>query len=418
MAERSVKRKYDNDKDEIGKARRRESYESRLSEAAEERSWREASGAVVGLLPQRRIDDGFSVSDTFVANIIPFDATKTVLYLEQQMAAANVVGFSYAIVRFGQLVVAGGEGWARAPWEKEQAGVAMTEMKRMTIASISKPITAVATMHLIANNDLTVDDPFYPLISSSFPNAGPGVDQITLRQLLTHTSGLDFNCCLVDEEDPAHVCYGCSELEELLAQGSNGANYCYRNPNFCLLRQVIEHVSGQDYNDYVQTNVLNPMTITSMTCEPDSDNPTLYYTAAYQALGYLWDGYSDTCSAYGWYASAIDLAKFLAHVRYHTVLSSSTTYQMLNEGLGWRRYYGTRGTYYGHGGDWINSLAPLPPGSLDSFTSAPLPQPSRRGFNGVIMHFPDGVDAVLLINTRGAFNDTVILRNSYEAAYE
>lgn len=393
---------------------RREAYESHLSEEVEDAAYREARGAIRGLIPQRQIYSGFSAINTLVADVIPFDAAKMVASLKEQMTEANVVGFSYAIVRVGQLVTAGGEGWARAPWESQQASVPMTETKRMTIASISKPITAVATMHLIENSDLSVDDPFYPLISESFPDVHPSVETMTIRQLLTHKTGLDYNCKL-DKDDPDRVCYGCGELEELLAQGSEGVFYYYRNAHFCLLRQVIEHVTGQGYVAYVQANVLNPMTITNMSCGPDADQPTLYYSTYYQPEGYLWGGYASSCSAYGWYASAINLAKFLAFVRYNQVLSQSTTNQMLTEGLGWQKYYGSRGTYYGHGGDWIAPGLPQSDPDLGSFA---IETPPKRGFTGAIMHFPDLVDAVLLVNTRGHFNSRQVLKKAYEAAYE
>jgi CubicO group peptidase (beta-lactamase class C family) len=138
------------------------------------------------------------------------------------------------------------------------------------------------------------------------------------------------------------------------------------------------------------------MTIADMSCKPDVNNPTLYYNTS-KTLGYSWGDYSKTCSAYGWSASAIDLAKFLAYVRFHKVLSKPTTDQMLREGLGWQKTNGTRGTYYQHGGDWIG--------------------PEKKGFTGVIMHFSDNIDAVLLVNTRGDFNKTILLKNAYEAAF-
>ncbi|MBD2741480.1 serine hydrolase domain-containing protein [Coleofasciculus sp. FACHB-1120] len=363
-----------------------------LSQQAEEKDHQEASR----LQPTRAGVSGQTQqpSGRIVSNAKAFDPAKMESYLKQELTKKGAVGFSYAIVQSGQLVKSGAQGWARAPWEgkplnpdpnaQKQPSVGLTATKRMTVASISKPITAVAVMKLVEQKKLSLDDKFYPLIKNKFPVAGKGVENVTIRQLLTHTSGLKAGV-------------GCGNLPGLLSQGTSGNPYDYENSNFCLLREVIEKVSGQNYVSYVQTEILSKMTIANMSCQPDVNNPTLYYNTS-KTPGKLWGDYSDSCSAFGWYASATDLAKFLAYIRYHKVLSKPTTEQMLSEGLGWKKTSGTRGTYYQHGGDWIAS--------------------EKKGFTGVIMHFPDGIDAVVLVNTRGDFNKTTVMKNAYEAAFK
>ena len=352
-----------------------------LSQQAEERDHQQTNRVQqtgVGVQGQAQQQFGRVNSDRQA-----FDPKKMESYLKQELTKKGAVGFSYAIVQSGQLVKSGAQGWARAPWEAKQPNIALTATKRMTVASISKPITAVAVMKLVEQKKLSLDDKFYPLIKDKFPKAGKGVEKVTIRQLLTHKSGLN----------PS---FGCDDLAGLLSQGASGNSYQYKNSNFCLLREVIEKVSGQNYVNYVQSQILSKMTIADMSCKPDVNNPTLYYNTS-KTLGYSWGDYSKTCSAYGWSASAIDLAKFLAYVRFHKVLSKPTTDQMLRDGLGWQKTMGTRGTYYQHGGDWIG--------------------PEKKGFTGVIMHFPDNIDAVLLVNTRGDFNKTTLLKNAYEAAF-
>ena len=362
-----------------------------LSQQAEERDHQEAN-----LVQQTRVRVQGQTQQQFdrvISNVKAFDPTKMESYLKEELTKQGAVGFSYAIVRSGQLVKSGAQGWARAPWEGKrlnpdpnalkQPSVPLTATKRMTVASISKPITAVAVMKLVEQKKLSLDDKFYLLIKDKFPQAGKGVENVTIRQLLTHKSGLKPGI-------------GCGDLPGLLSQGASGNSFKYENSNFCLLREVIEKVSGQHYVNYVQSQILSKMTIADMSCKPDVNNPTLYYNTT-KTLGYLWGDYSKTCSAFGWSASAIDMGKFLAYIRYHKVLSKPTTDQMLSEELGWQKTIGTRGTYYQHGGDWIAS--------------------EKKGFTGVIMHFPDNIDAVLLVNTRGNFNKTTLLINAYEAAF-
>lgn len=362
-----------------------------LSQQAEEKEEQED----ISLQPTRVGMFGqFQYSERLVPDGKTFDSQKMKSYLKRELTAKGVVGFSYAIVRSGQLIESGAQGWARAPWEGKplnpdqnalkQPSVPLTATTRMTVASISKPITAVAIMKLVEQKKLSLDNKLYPLIQNKFPKAGKGVDKVTIRQLLTHTSGLKPGV-------------GCADLPGLLSQPTSGNSYDYENSNFCLLREVVEKVTGQNYVNYVQSEILSKMTISNMSCKPDVNNPTLYYNTD-QTIGKLWGDYSSSCSAFGWYASATDLAKFLAYVRYYKVLSKSTTTQMLSEGLGWKKTVGTRGTYYQHGGDWIAS--------------------QNRGFTGVIMNFPDNIDAVILVNTRSDFNKLTLLKNAYESAFK
>lgn len=368
-----------------------EAQHMELSQQAEERDHQEANR--VQQTPVRAQGQTQQQFDRVTSDVKAFDPKKMESYLKEELIKQGAVGFSYAIVQSGQLVKSGAQGWARAPWEGKplnpdpnalkQPSVPLTATKRMTVASISKPITAVAVMKLVEQKKLSLDDKFYPLIKDKFPKAGKSVENVTIRQLLTHKSGLKPGI-------------GCGDLPGLLSQGASGNSYDYENSNFCLLREVIEKISGQNYVNYVQSQILSKMTISDMSCKPDVNNPTLYYNTS-KTPGYLWGDYSKTCSAFGWYASAIDIAKFLAHIRYHKVLSKTTTDQMLSEGLGWQKTTGTRGTYYQHGGDWIGT--------------------EKKGFTGVIINFPGKIDAVVLVNTRSDFNKTTLLKNAYEAAF-
>jgi len=112
-------------------------------------------------------------------------------------------------------------------------------------------------------------------------------------------------------------------------------------------------------------------------------------------------------SGAGWYASAINLAQFLANVRFNTVLTAASTNQMQNAScpdasgycLGWIRTDGPIGIHHWHNGDWIDSNPCDTPGSLDDVVFQP--SDCNRGYNGTIMQFPLGIDGALLVDTRG-----------------
>lgn len=302
----------------------------------------------------------------------------------------NAVGYSFAIAENGEIITAGGFGHARGTWESTDPGVAMTGSKRSHIASISKPITAVALMNLLESNmNVNLDTPFTDIIGDKFANIGAGVQNVTLRNLLQHRSGMqEWGSC-----GPTFS----TSMAQLVAMplvGTPGVTSKYSNGNFCLLRMVIEDLSGTNYVTYVRNTILAPMGISAMTCAPDASKPTLYYkhNVVNQAGAFWSDDYSDECSAYGWYASAADLARFLIGVRQNTVLGATTTNTMLSNSLGWFGTNTVDGTARGHNGAWYTG--------------------DRRGYNGSILRLPNGMDAVLLINTNGILDDSTNLFNT------
>jgi CubicO group peptidase (beta-lactamase class C family) len=291
----------------------------------------------------------------------------------------HAVGYSFAVAQGGQISSAGGFGYARAPWEASGGSLSMTGTKRSHLASISKPITATALMNLLeVNPAYNLDTPFMNILGVEFGSPAAGMSQVTLRNLLQHKSGMkEWGYCGPDLH---------TSLQQLISTpmtGTAGVTSQYSNGNYCLLRRVVEKLSGTDYVTYVRDNVFAPMGITDMSCTPDAVNPMLYYKLDTTSdPGFLWtDDYAGHCGAYGWYGSSTDLAKFLLGLRANTVLSAATFNTMTSQNLGLWAAGTVSGTGYHHNGAWITG--------------------DGRGFNGAIIHLPDATDAVVLINTNG-----------------
>ena len=137
------------------------------------------------------------------------------------------------------------------------------------LASLSKPITAVAIMMLVDEGKLTLDDPlprYLPefarlrLADGTQPAAA-----ITLRQLLTHTSGL-----LADARDLAAFAEAWRQRSTLAAQmpvyaqwplaSAPGTRFAYSAfMGFDVLARVVEVVSGQSYERFLQTRLFAPL---------------------------------------------------------------------------------------------------------------------------------------------------------------
>ncbi|MCX5970451.1 MAG: serine hydrolase, partial [Coprothermobacterota bacterium] len=170
-------------------------------------------------------------------------------------------------------------GWVQA------AGVAdlateepMRPEMRVRIASITKSFTAITLLRLVDQGKLGLDDPV-----ANYLDFVPGGDQITVRMLLNHTSGI-FDCG-VDEtfakvllSDPLRHWTPREMVELAFAHPpdfSPGSGYGYSNTNYLLLGMIIEKVSGESYESQVQKQVLEPLALrtTSFPSGPDLPAP-------------------------------------------------------------------------------------------------------------------------------------------------
>ncbi|MBS1859366.1 MAG: beta-lactamase family protein, partial [Acidobacteria bacterium] len=129
----------------------------------------------------------FAQTGTPVPALSSFDAMITAA-----MAKYNVTGAALAVTHNGRLVLARGYGFA-----DQENKIAVQPDSRFRIASLSKLITAVTVMHLVEQGKLSLDQPAFALLPDLQPPAGATVDprlaSITIRQLLTHSSGLHDN---------------------------------------------------------------------------------------------------------------------------------------------------------------------------------------------------------------------------------
>jgi CubicO group peptidase (beta-lactamase class C family) len=130
---------------------------------------------------------------------------------------------------------------------------------------VTKQFTAAAIMQLVEDGQLSLDDPairFFPDLPVSASAAAQGV---TIRHLLTHTSGLP---------DPLGWKFRDFEIDQAIPDGddqvdlagvfgqpvaSPGARWSYNNTGFWILGHIVETVSGENYGSYLQTHFFQPL---------------------------------------------------------------------------------------------------------------------------------------------------------------
>ncbi len=152
----------------------------------------------------------------------------------------NIPALAVAIIENGKEVFVGGYG-------VDNNGSPITKNSLFRVASITKLFTAQARMQLIEQGKIALNDPVNKYLTLT-------PDDITIIDLLTHTSGLKDVIKPVDD-------YRIFEtyLNDSMAKNKEGKNqdFKYADLNFNLLGKVIEVASGIKYFDYIQQNILN-----------------------------------------------------------------------------------------------------------------------------------------------------------------
>jgi len=279
-------------------------------------------------------------------------------------AAAGRAGFSgeVAVARHGRIVLA--QGFGRADRARRRHPTLDTAFN---LASMGKMFTGVAAAQLVQAGRLRFGD----RVGKYLPHLPARMRSITIAQLLDHTSGLgDFF------GDPGYerLLPGLTSLSAYVPlvtrerlQFKPGTRWSYSNSGFLLVGLVIEKVSGERYDQYVERHIWKPAGMTHTGCYKRSRLP------AFVAIGYEEGGVANTStlppvgtSAGGCYSSARDLLAFARALEGGTLVNRGltkviTTSKVRAPGGGYGFGFGTR-----NGGTiWHNGGSPGAAGELD-----------------------------------------------------
>jgi CubicO group peptidase (beta-lactamase class C family) len=297
----------------------------------------------------------------------------------------TVGGYAFLARSNGEIVVSRVGGYARMPYEKLGGGMRWTALTPMQVASVSKAITGTALVKLWEekHKSFSFDEPFWPFVKDSFPKATEQSRHITLRQLLTHKSGL------LQFESIYHPIKDAADALASATNGVPGLKSQYNNLNYYLLRLVIERISGEHYTQYVLDHVLRPCGAVNMTTRPEDPLPLLCYvsTGATNLPGNAMPDFSSSAGAFGWYGSSLDLSAFVYGASSGKLLSKESAEMMFHDGFGWSEFKsGNRVVGYGHDGGW-------------SWFWVDTQLRTGGHASSYAVHFIDGVDAVVLVNS-------------------
>ena len=292
-------------------------------------------------------------------------------FIKAEMRRQQIPGVSLAVVRNGKIALLKSYGLSNVEHE--------VPVKPETVfqsGSIGKQFTATAVMIPVEEGKLSLDDK----ISKYFTDIPESWKSITVRHLLTHTSGMaeyppdfDLRRDLTEDEYLAAI-------KSVPLAYATGAKWDYSNHGYVTLGILIRKVTGKFYGDFLAERVFKPfgMTTARVISEPDivQNRAAGYRLVDGKLKNQEWVSPSTNTTADGsLYFTILDLAKWDAALYTDKPLKQSSLAQMWTPveldtgkakayGFGWHtdRIHGRRVTF--HGGAW-------------------------QGFKSFIVRFPD-----------------------------
>jgi N-acyl-D-amino-acid deacylase len=347
--------------------------------------------------------------------------------LQQFIQKHRLPGASLAVTSNGRVVYARGYGYADIAAKKR-----VEPNSLFRIASISKPITAVAILQLVEQGKLdlqekVIDTLDYQRDIAALAEFDERLKDITIEHLLEHRGGWDrdksFDAMfqsvrfanLAGVPPPADQA---TIIKVMLSQKLDfdpGERYAYSNFGYCLLGRVIERRSGQAYEAYVKEHVLGPLGITTMKLGSTqlagrAENEVRYYHAGTgksvfasdldQTVPWPYGAWNLEAmdSHGGWLASATDLAKFAAafdEPDHCLILNRASIERMYQRPPGLAGYTADgkeKPTYYSLG--WSNQQVDQ---GLNHSHTGSLP-----GTATILFRRYDGNNFVVLLNSRAS----------------
>ena len=292
-------------------------------------------------------------------------------YVKAEMRLQQIPGLSLAVVRNGKIALVKSYGFSNVEHQ--------IPVKPETVfqsGSIAKQFTAAALMILVEEGKLSLDDK----ISKYFTDAPESWKNITVRHLLTHTSGmgeyppdLDLRRDLTEDEYLAII-------KSIPLAYATGAKWDYSNLGYVALGILIRKITGKFYGDFMAERVFQPLSMTTARVISEADivpnRAAGYRLVKGELKNQEWVSPSTNTTADGsLYFTILDLAKWDAALYTDKPLKQSSLAQMWEPvklddgkrkayGLGWHTDEIHNRRIVFHGGAW-------------------------QGFKSFIVRFPD-----------------------------
>ena len=297
---------------------------------------------------------------------VPVAADQTDDYITAEMRKRNIPALALSVLRDGKIVKQKAYGQANV-----ELNVPATTGTAFPLASITKTFTAAGVMALVEDGKASLDDPARKFI----PRLPPLWAGVTVRHLLTHTSGLPD--VALDDDLGTYISETREDALKKLAlmplTSRPGVKWEYNETNYVLLAMIIEKLSGLTYEQYMAVRFFRPLgmetTAFGDTRELIPHRASIYTHYQIRAgknvlsTGKLWN-YQYVYPAYtyagaGLNASLADMSKWDAALSEGRVLKPATLEQMWTTAkLKSGRVFRFKGSTVGWGNGWMIDEAP------------------------------------------------------------
>lgn len=176
-----------------------------------------------------------------------------------------VPGAAIAIIENGKIILQKGYGYSNI-----DKGIRVTNTTGFNIGSISKTVAAWGIMKLVQEGEIDLDAPAEKYLTRwHLPESEFDSNKVTIRRLLSHTAGLSLHGypgwspkddLPTIEESLDGKNNGPGRVEIIMEPGTK---WKYSGGGFSMLQLIIEEVTGQKFEDYMQAQILNPLGMTS-----------------------------------------------------------------------------------------------------------------------------------------------------------
>lgn len=170
--------------------------------------------------------------------------------IADRAAAYPITGMTIGVAVDGQPVLV--RGYGIADLSKARPATAKTVYE---IGSITKQFTAAAVLRLAEQGKLRLDDP----VGAYVPAVAARATDVTLRHLLSHTSGLYSGSPIEDLTVPTTPDSAVRAVADHAVESAPGTRYRYNNNGYQLLGLVVEKASGQPWASHVKAQFLAPL---------------------------------------------------------------------------------------------------------------------------------------------------------------
>jgi len=324
----------------------------------------------------------------------------------------NVMGYSYVIMQNGQEV------YTRSGGNRTNSADGQADFQpsdRIHIASISKFITTVATLHLLQNEEFIDENTTIAEFLPPTWNAGTGINNVSFLDLIAQQAGLN------QFGTQRSIAQRFDSLQAYIAAGATNPQVKqYTNTHHGLLRVILPRLwdkyrpndgnydddfTGSTYQKCIQELLFEPIGINAE-CKAPASNLALSYRSSTDTQAGAGTGldYVNLSGGFGWYMNSIDVAKFWAYAWYTNdfINDDSRAIMTSNEAGLWNTTNGDKGTYYNKLGGW----------NLGS-DAVPIE------YNAVAMHYPNDIDVVILTNSPHDDGTGLVslARNTYDDSF-